>query len=103
MIVQATQVLPGVDDLVLALKSEFSNCSCTAFGSKPKKSVIVRKSALIGAQITSRKGEIVVDACYPNVFIAAIMSLLTASTIFPFTAWPDFERKITNFLKRKYS
>jgi hypothetical protein len=103
MIVQATQMLPSIDDLMLALKSEFSSYSCAAFGSKPKESVIVRKSALIGAQITVRKGEIVVDACYPNVFIAAIMSLLTASTIFPFTAWPDFERKLTYFLKRKYS
>ena len=101
MIVQATP-LPNVNDLTQVLKSQFSNYTVYAFDSKPQKSIIVRKSATVGAQITVRDNEMLVDACYPNIFISSIMSLLTASTIFPFYDWPKFEMEIANFLKSRY-
>ncbi len=100
MIVQAKHS-PDFNDLIQDLKSQFPQYSVYTFGSKPLESIIVRKSAIVGAQITVRDNDIMVDACYPNIFISSIMSLLTASTIFPFNAWHNFEMKITDFLKRR--
>ena len=101
MIIQATP-LPNVSDLTQTLKSQFSNYSVYTFDSKPQKSIIVRKSAYVGAQITVFENEIIIDACYPNIFISSLMSLLTASSIFPFNSWPKFEKEISDFLKRHY-
>lgn len=102
MIVHANQ-LPNFNDLILTLKSQFSNYSVYIFDSKPQKSIIVRKSASVGAQLTIRENEIIVDACYPNIFISSLMRLLTASTIFPFNSWPKIEKEVSDFLKRKYN
>ncbi len=51
MIVQATQ-LPNIKDLMQTLRGQFANYSVYTFESKPQKSIIVRKSAIIGAQVT---------------------------------------------------
>ena len=101
MIVQAAQ-LPNFSDLIHILKSQFPGYSVYSLGSIPQKSIIVRKSAIVGAQITVRDKDIIVDACFPNLFISSVMSLFTASTIFPFSSWPKFEKKISDFLKIKY-
>jgi len=101
MIVQATP-LPDINGLIQPLKSQFSSYSVYTFDSKPRKSIIVRKSATVGAQITFSENEIIVDACYSNLFISSLMSLFTASTIFPFYSWPKFEKEIADFLKRRY-
>lgn len=98
MIVQGTQ-LPNFNELIEVLKSQFSNYSVYTFDSKPQKSIIVRKSAIIGAQLTINDKEIIVDACCPNIFISALAGLL--STIFP--PHHQFEMKVTDFLKRKYN
>jgi hypothetical protein len=102
MIVQVKQA-PGYNELIQTLKSQFSNYSVYTFDSKPQRSIIVRKSATVGAQITVSENEIMVDACYPNIFISSLMSLLTASTIFPFNAWPNIEKEVSDFLKRRYT
>lgn len=101
MIVQGKQ-LPNISNLIEDLKNRFSNYSVYTFGSRSQQSIIVRKSAFVGAQLTVRECEIMVDACYPNIFVSSLMSALTASTIFPFNSWINFEKKITDFLKRKY-
>ncbi len=98
MIVQGTQ-LPNFNELTEVLKSQFSNYSIYTFDSKPQKSIIVRKSALIGAQITFHDNEIIVDACCPNIFISALIGLV--STIFP--PYHQFEIKVTDFLKKTYN
>jgi len=97
MIVQATQA-PDFSDLLQTLKSRFPSYSVYTFGSKPQKSIIVRESGVIGAQITLHKNEIIIDACCPNIFISALIGLISA--IFP--PYYRFEMKITDFLKRKY-
>ena len=101
MVVQTTKS-PNLNDLIQVLKSQFTNYSVYAFGSKPHPSIIVRKSAIVGVQITVRENEILVDACYPNIVISSVMSLLTASSIFPFNSWHSFEKKITGCLKISY-
>lgn len=92
--------LPNFSELVQGLKRHFSDYQVYVFGSLPERSIIVRKSAIIGAQITIRDNEINIDACYPNLFISSMMSFLTASTIFPFTSWPNFEKKIAAFFQK---
>ncbi|SEJ34607.1 hypothetical protein SAMN05192553_103373 [Cyclobacterium xiamenense] len=98
MIVQGTR-LPTFDELIAVLKCRFPNHSVYLFDSKPQKSIIVRKSALVGAQITLRENEMIVDACCPNIFISALIGLI--STIFP--PYLEFEMKVTDFLKNKYN
>ena len=50
MIVQTTTAVKFVD-LNQTLKSHFSNYSVYIFDSVPQKSIIVQKSAIVGAQI----------------------------------------------------
>jgi len=77
MIVQATQV-PDFSDLLQTLKSQFPGYSVYAFDSKPQESIIVRKSGVVGAQISLHKDEIIVDACCPNIFVSALIGLISA-------------------------
>lgn len=97
MIVQATQ-LPDFSDLLQTLRSQFPSYSVYAFDSKPQKSIIVRKSGVIGAQISLHKNEIIVDACCPNIFVSGLIGFISA--ILP--PYHRFEMKITDFLKRNY-
>ncbi len=98
MIVQGTR-LPTFDELIAVLESQFSSQAVYTFDSKPQKSIIVRKSALVGAQITIRDNEIIVDACCPNIFISALIGLI--STIYP--PYHEFEMNVTDFLKKAYN
>lgn len=98
MIVQATKS-PNFNELIETLKNQFSNYSVYTFNSEPEKSIIVRKSSTVGAQITVRDNEIIVDACCPNIFVSTLIGLLSA--IFP--PYHNFEMKITDFLKKKYN
>jgi hypothetical protein len=98
MLVIANQS-PDFNELLSTLKSQFSNYAVYTSYSIPRKSIIVRKSATVGAQITVRNNEIMVDACCPNIFMSALIGLL--STIFP--PYQNFELKMTDFLKKKYN
>lgn len=97
MIVQ-TKHLPSFTDLIQNLKNQYPHYSVYEFDSKPLKSIIVRKSALLGVQITSRNNEFLVDACCPNIFISALIGFV--STIFQ--PYHDFEMKISDFLNKRY-
>lgn len=98
MIVQASQS-PKLKELASSLKSQFSDYRVYPFESKPQKSIIVRKSALVGAQITVHENKIIIDACSPNIFVSGLIGFM--STIFPFHH--RFEVMITDFLKRTYN
>lgn len=101
MIIQANQEL-NLNDLIGNLERQFPAYSVYEFGSLPLKSIILRKSATVGVQITVRHKEIIVDACFPNIVISSLMSLFTASTIFPFSSWFNFEMKISDYLRSRY-
>lgn len=98
MIVQAVQ-LPDFNEMLSTLKSQFPNYSVYISNSIPQKSIIVRKSATVGAQITVRDNGILIDGCCPNLFVSALIGCI--STIFP--PYHNFEMKITDFLKKKYN
>ncbi|WP_296621068.1 hypothetical protein [Marivirga sp.] len=103
MIVKAKQVVPTINDLIQELKSKFSDYTYSTLHSKPQKIIIIRKSILVGAQVTVRDNEITVHACYPNVLFSSLMTLLTSCCVFPANSWTDFEIKISDFLKKKYN
>ena len=98
MIVSSKQ-LPDFNELFSTLSSQFPDYIIYTYHSLPKKSIIVRKSATVGAQITLGDEEISVDACCPNIFMSALIGLV--STIFP--PYYNFEMSIANFLKKKYN
>ncbi|KEO71804.1 hypothetical protein EL17_21730 [Anditalea andensis] len=91
--------LPDINQLLLTLKGQFPYYKVYQFNSNPLKSIIVQKSTIIGAQLTLRGNEIMVDACCPNIFISSLLGALSA--IFP--PYINFEMKITDFLKNKYN
>lgn len=98
MIVQAKQ-LPDFNELLLTLKNQYSNQEVYILHSIPRKSIIVQKSAFIGAQITLSDDQMMVDACCPNLFLSALLGFL--SGILP--PYMKFEMNITNFLKKEYN
>ena len=102
MIIQK-KALPQKQQIIEDLENQFSEYAIYPFGMQSQQSIIIRKSAFVGAQVMVKEGEVLIDACYPNVFISGIMSLLSASTIFPFSAWINFERKVGDFFRNHYA
>lgn len=103
MIVQATRELPNLKDLLEELKNEFSDqYTIKIFGLGSQKSILVRKSAWVGVQITLHGNEIYLDGSFPNIVTSSLMTLLSQSTIAPVYKWVELEKKISDFLKRKY-
>ncbi|GAB3236196.1 hypothetical protein J0A67_21970 [Algoriphagus aestuariicola] len=98
MIVQASELLK-YNEVLAVLKSKFSDYGVYEFDSKPQRSIIVRKSATVGVQITVRDTEIMIDACCPNIFVSGLIGFM--STIFPF--YHNFEMKIRDFLRKTYN
>ena len=98
MIVQAKR-LPNFKELIEVLRMQFPTYSFYTFNSKPQRSIIIQKSGLVGAQISVHDNEIRVDACCSNIFVSALIGLI--SSILP--PYHDFEMKITDFLKKKYN
>ncbi len=104
MIVQATRELPNLNDLLQELKSEFpGQYTSKIFGLGSQKSILVRKSAWVGVQITIHGNKIYIDGSFPNIILSSFMTLLSQSTIAPVGKWEKLEKKITDFLKRKYN
>jgi len=98
MIVQ-TAISPNSNELIDILREQFPKYSVYNFDSTYDRSVIVRKSSTVGVQITVHGNEVNVDACCPNIFISALIGLL--STILP--PYQKFEMKIADFLQKRYS
>lgn len=104
MIVQATCESPNLNNLIQELKNEFSDrYTFKIFGLGSQKSILVRKSAWVGVQITVYGNEIIIDGSFPNIISSSLMTLLSLSTIAPVSKWHELEKKITVFLKRKYN
>jgi len=104
MIILSKQKTPKIDELLRILKDEFSNhYSFRYFGVGPKKSIIVRKSTWVGAQIIIRENSILVDGSFPSVFTSSLMSLVSTSTLAPVNQWFEVEQKLAGFLNIRYS
>ncbi|PZX52494.1 hypothetical protein [Algoriphagus chordae] len=98
MILQVTTGLK-FNELIQTLKSQFPGYTVYSFDSIPQKSIIVRKSFMIGVQLSIGENKIMVEACAPNIFISALLGFLSA-ILPPYT---NFETEISEFLKKKYN
>src|SRR5690606_38628359 len=97
MIVSSKQ-LPDFNELFSTLSTQFPDYVVYPYYSLPKRSIVVRKSTTVGAQINLGDDEIRGDACCLNIFISALIGLV--SNIFP--SYNNFEMSVTDFLKKKY-
>lgn len=93
-----TRKAPEFNELLMFLKSQFSDYAVYSSSSIPQKSIIVKKSGTLGAQISLQHHEILVDACCPNVFLSALIGF--SNTVLP--PYSKFELQVANFLKKKY-
>ncbi len=98
MILQVTNGLK-FNELIQTLKSQFPCYTVYSFDSVPQKSIIVRKSFMVGVQLSIRDNKIMIDACAHNIFISALVGFLSA--ILP--PYNNFEIEISDFLKTKYN
>ena len=105
---------PTNEELITLLRKELpSHYSVREYG-LGKKTVMIRKSAFIGAQITVRKNEIAVDESTPSVAGGILSSLvmieLASLIVFIFASdgatWSklqNFEKEMASFLKEQYN
>ena len=101
---------PSTEQLVEVLKREFSNrYDYSMFGFDCDKSIIVKKSTFIGAQISKKENEITVHGIPPST-IATLLSLvdmfITGGVFMglPFmTRRNNFEKEVGVFLQRKFN
>ncbi|MFT4738123.1 MAG: hypothetical protein ACJAZM_002786 [Cyclobacteriaceae bacterium] len=104
MIVHTTCELPRLNELIQVLKDKFSNAySFKIFGFGSQKTILVKKSIMVGAQITLHGNEILVDGSFPNIVTSSVMTLLSYSTIAPFEQWFEVEKEIGSFLRNQYN
>lgn len=105
---------PTNEELIAALKQELpSECSVREFG-LGKKSIMVKKSTFLGAQITIRENEIFVDASPPSVAggllstLAMTELIVVIGHVFWFAgATPSkfrhFEKEMASFINERYN
>lgn len=106
---------PTNDELIALLRKELpSNYSVREFG-LGKKTVMIKRSTFIGAQITVKKNEIVVDASTPSVdggilSSLAMIELETSLIIFIFGSadatrakFRDFEKEMASLINERYN
>ncbi len=108
MNIQTSKKLPTAKRLAEILKKEFSNqYEYEEFGLSEGKSLIVRKSFLVGAQISINKNELIVDSVPPSVtasFIATIMNTFAnLFIVFAILPYRKLERDLARFLNNKYN
>ncbi len=98
MIVKPIKTLE-FNELLLNLKNQFSDYLVYPLNSFPQKSILVKKSGTLGAQVSLHNHQILVDACCPNLLLSGLIGFL--STVFP--PYSKFESQIADFLKKEYS
>ncbi|HAA13892.1 MAG TPA: hypothetical protein DCE41_20255 [Cytophagales bacterium] len=110
MRIQSTKQLPSLNELKEILSQRFSGqYSVKTFGAG-RKSILVGKSTLIGAEISIHKNEVSIASSPPSVFGGILMTLgMTelALFIFPFffkhkSGYRTLEREIGLFLQHQY-
>jgi hypothetical protein len=97
-------------ELSEVLQREYSrDYSFSFFGLGKEKSIIVRKSFFVGAQISRRGNEITIEALPPIMTIPGLsflLELVGTSNILRSVygaSWKELEINMSAFLKRKYS
>lgn len=96
---------PSNEELILALRQEFSSkYSCSFFGVGESKTIIVEKSVLVGAQISKSGNQITVHAMPPNLLLSSLDAVLTGLvSAVAYSSLTKLERDLVKFLKGRYS
>ncbi len=93
MIVQTKEETPKVEELIQTLKKEFSHrYSYSLFGLGLDKTIMVRQSAFVGAQITIRESEIMVDGTFPSIAASCFATILSIFAPAPSSNFSDLEK-----------
>lgn len=98
---------PSADEIAQALEQEFSSkYTYSFFGIGKDKTIIVRKSEFVGAQISKSANQMTVHAQSPNLLLSVLNPLLTGIDLIG-TAFQSplkkLETDLVIFLKNKYS
>jgi hypothetical protein len=113
MRISTSKTLPPASELLEVLKQEFSSeYSYKLFGAGNDKTIIVGKSTFVGAQISARGNEIVIQPTPPSLPASSFFSVV-AFTEFAFilaffgwglkAKWIKLEKEIATFLYQKYN
>jgi hypothetical protein len=107
MNVPLTAPPPSTKELVAVLRQEFSeHYSYRLFGLGNAKSIIVRKSTFVGAQISINAHEIAIRATPPSI-LAGFLNFFRLTELGEIWSlppqWSALEREIGTFLKHKYN
>jgi hypothetical protein len=115
MQIVTSKTLPSIPELVEVLKQEFSNDYSYKLFGVGQKSIMVGKSALVGAQISIRENEMVIQATPPSI-IGGIVAALGGTELGVFllpiffrkgmllpSQRSEVEKEIGIFLKQKYN
>ena len=100
---------PSYEELIGNLKRELSNkYAYDLFGLGSEKSIIVRKSPFVGAQISKRENGFSIQALMPlsvtNWFLSLFLSLYASGAMFMWTSpYKKLENEIALFLKNRYN
>lgn len=96
---------PSAEEIARTLEQEFSSqYSYSLFGLGNSKSVVVRKSEFVGAQISKSGSQITVHAQPPNILLSSLDALLTGiiSAAY-YSSLKNLEADLLVFLKNKYA
>ena len=106
MKVSTSKTTPTISVLAEILKKEFSGrYSFKVFSMGKERSIIVRKSTFVGAQISKSDNEITIEGVQPSipaVLFAFVLSFVGLyAPLSPF-AWKKLEKEMAHFLIHKY-
>lgn len=98
---------PSTEEIAQTLEQEFSsNYSYSFFGLDRNKSIIVRKSEFVGAQISKSGNQFTVHAMSPNLLLSFLDPFLTGLNVIGAlfnSPLKKLEADLVTFLKNKYS
>jgi len=98
---------PSIEEIAQTIKQEFSSAfSYSFFGLGKNRSIVVRKSEFVGAQVSKSGNQITVYATSPNLLLSFLDPFLTGlnivGTLFH-APLKKIEEDLVIFLKKKYS
>jgi hypothetical protein len=96
---------PSTEEIAHALEHGFSSkYSYSFFGVGENRSVIVKKSELVGAQISTSRNRMTVHAMPPNLLLSSLDAVLTGLiSAVSYSSLTKLEKDLTVFLRSKYS
>lgn len=99
---------PSAKELIKTLRQKTPKYSSRVFGLGSDKSIIVKKSAFVGVQISRRENELIVEGSLTSPLLSALSSFLFLEGLGYLFAyifyykWRELEIEIGHLLKAKY-